>query len=35
MRIPNNEIWTNFPGVCNAIDQIVQERIDPQPSTGG
>jgi very-short-patch-repair endonuclease len=32
MRIPNNEIWTNFPGVCEAIDQIVQERIDPHPS---
>ena len=31
MRIPNDEIWNNFPGVCGAIDQIVQERIDPNP----
>jgi very-short-patch-repair endonuclease len=35
MRIPNNEIWTNFPGVCEAIDQIVQERIDPHQSADG
>jgi very-short-patch-repair endonuclease len=35
LRIPNNEIWTNFPGVCEAIDQIVQERIDPHQSADG
>ena len=32
MRIPNNEIWNNFPGVCQAIDQMVQERIYPHQS---
>jgi very-short-patch-repair endonuclease len=35
MRIPNNEIWTNFPGVCEAIDQIVQERIAHYQSANG
>ena len=35
IRIPNNEIWTNFPGVCEAIDQIVKERIDPHQSALG
>ena len=26
MRIPNNEITGNFPGVCDGIDQCVNER---------
>lgn len=26
LRIPNNEIWDNFPGVCEAIDILVKER---------
>lgn len=25
-RIPNNEIWDNFYGVCETIDQLVKER---------
>jgi very-short-patch-repair endonuclease len=35
IRIPNNEIWENFPGVCDAIDQMVQERIFPHQSATG
>jgi very-short-patch-repair endonuclease len=35
MRIPNNEIWNNFPGVCEAIEQMVQERASPHQSAGG
>ena len=27
IRIPNNEINYNFPGVCEYIDRIVQSRI--------
>lgn len=26
IRIPNNEVMKNFPGVCEYIDRIVQER---------
>ncbi len=29
VRIPNNYINENFPGVCEHIDRIVQERIPP------
>jgi very-short-patch-repair endonuclease len=35
IRIPNNEIRTNFPGVCEAIDQNVQERIGHYQSAEG
>ena len=27
MRIPNNEIWRNLAGVCDAIDELVASRI--------
>ena len=27
LRIPNNAIWENLPGVCQQIDQIVQESV--------
>ena len=27
LRIPNNEIWSNFEGVCQGIDIIVHERL--------
>ena len=30
MRIPNNEITGNFPGVCDGIDQCVKERTKRQ-----
>ncbi len=32
LRIPNNEIWENFPGVCEAIDYLVKARNDPHQS---
>ena len=32
MRIANNEIWSNFDGVCEAIDHIVQARTSPHLS---
>ena len=32
MRIPNNEIWADYSGVCEAIDQMVQERTCPHQS---
>jgi very-short-patch-repair endonuclease len=35
MRIPNNEIRINFHGVCEAIDQLVKDRIYPHQSAGG
>ena len=35
MRILNNEIWANFPGVCEAIDQIVKQRTFPHQSAKG
>jgi very-short-patch-repair endonuclease len=35
MRIANNEIWSNFTGVCEAIDHRVQARTYPHPSAGG
>jgi len=30
LRIPNNEIWDNFPGVCEKIDITVKARIIPK-----
>jgi len=27
LRISNNEIWDNFPGVCEAVDILVKDRI--------
>ena len=27
LRIPNNEIFSNFEGVCTYIDEIVQQRM--------
>jgi len=27
LRIPNIEIWDNFPGVCEAVDILVKDRI--------
>ena len=37
MRIPNNEIWRNLGGVCDAIDEIVDKRTaeKPHPSNPG
>ena len=35
LRIANNEIWSNFAGVCEGIDQIVQTRTSPHQSAGG
>jgi very-short-patch-repair endonuclease len=32
LRIPNNEIWDNFAGVCEGIDHIVKVRITPHQS---
>ena len=32
LRIPNNEIWDNFPGVYEAIDIAVKERVSPHQS---
>jgi very-short-patch-repair endonuclease len=32
LRIPNNEIWDNFPGTCEAIDNLVKTRITPHQS---
>ena len=32
LRIPNNEIWDNFPGVCEAIELEVKRRTDPHQS---
>jgi very-short-patch-repair endonuclease len=26
-RIPNNAIWENLRGVCEAIDEIVKKRL--------
>jgi very-short-patch-repair endonuclease len=34
IRISNNEIWANFHGVCEAIDQFVQARTFPHQSAG-
>ena len=34
MRIANNGIWSNFTGVCEAIDCMVQERTYPHQSAG-
>jgi len=30
LRIPNNEIWDNFPAVCEKIDITVNARIYPE-----
>jgi very-short-patch-repair endonuclease len=30
MRIPNNEVWDNFEGVCEGIDIAIKRRIDFQ-----
>ena len=30
LRIPNNEIWDNFPVVCEKIDITVKARIIPK-----
>ena len=27
LRIPNNEVFSNFDGVCTFIDEIVQQRL--------
>jgi very-short-patch-repair endonuclease len=32
LRIPNNEIWDNFLGTCEAIDNLVKPRITPHQS---
>ena len=29
LRIPNNEIWDNFTGVCEAIDIAVKTKTNP------
>ena len=31
LRIPNNAVNQNFPGVCQYIDLCVKERIKPSP----
>jgi very-short-patch-repair endonuclease len=35
LRIPNNEIWDNFLGVCEEIDTIVKENSLPHQSANG
>ena len=35
MLISNNEIWTNFPGVCKTIGQIVQTITSLHQSARG
>ena len=32
LRIPNNEIWDNFPGVCEVIEYLVEIRTNPHQS---
>ena len=32
IRIPNNEIWENYTGVCEEIDHIVKMKVDPHQS---
>ncbi len=27
IRIPNNEIWNNFDGVCEFLDDFINERV--------
>ena len=27
IRIPNNEIWENFEGVCDYIDMVIRQKI--------
>ncbi len=27
IRIPNNEIWNNFDGVCEFLDNFINERV--------
>ena len=33
VRIPNNEIFENFTGVCDYIDHILEQRLNIQPSS--
>ena len=33
LRIPNNAIWKNLPGVCQEIDRIVRERVTSSGSS--
>ena len=32
LRIPNNEIWENFSGVCEAIEDLIEARTLPHQS---
>jgi very-short-patch-repair endonuclease len=32
LRIPNNEIWDNFPETCEAIENAARTRMDPHQS---
>ena len=32
LRIPNNEIWENFSGVCEEIDHVVKDKVAPHQS---
>jgi len=32
LRVSNNEVWESFPGVCESIDLLVKERVDPHQS---
>jgi very-short-patch-repair endonuclease len=32
LRVPNNEIWENFSGVCEAIDHLVKVRTTSHQS---
>ncbi len=34
-RIPNNEIWDSFEAVCESIDNLVKDRLDPHQSAIG
>ena len=34
IRIPNNEVFSNFSGVCGYIDLAVSERINPPDPAG-
>lgn len=37
LRIPNNEIWRNLDGVCDAVEELIVARIGskPHPSKPG
>ncbi|MBR0447818.1 MAG: endonuclease domain-containing protein [Clostridia bacterium] len=30
MRIPNNQVTTNFRGVCEAIDEVIKQSLRPR-----